>query len=68
VVELADGPLGPGSAVNAGSFACDGTTFFAVVTVPGSGSAALVTIDVDTGAITTIGPTLPYLDALAWFC
>jgi hypothetical protein len=69
-VLLDDGPF-PNTALNAGSFACDGTTFFASAP-PGSshggGAGDLVTVDVSTGAITTIGPTVAKLDAIAWYC
>jgi CSLREA domain-containing protein len=67
---LLDGGPFPFTQLNAGSFACDGTTFFvsAPPGISGGGVGDLVTVDVSTGAITTIGPTVAKLDAIAWYC
>jgi hypothetical protein len=64
---LGAGPFGCGHTLNAGAFACDGSTFYASAGSFGS-SADLVTVDVHSGAITTMGPSVNHLDALAWDC
>jgi CSLREA domain-containing protein len=67
VITLAAGPFGSGYPLNAGAFACDGTTFFASNGSFGA-AADLVTVNTKTGAINTIGSAPNNLDALAWLC
>ena len=67
---LSNGPPPGGTSISGASFACDRRTFFAVDNrQAGGGPADLITVDLATGVISTVGNTgVPSLDALVWDC
>jgi hypothetical protein len=69
VATLNGGP-DTGNPINSASFGCDRTTLYAVDGGgnESSGTWFLVTVNTSTGAVTTIGTTVPGLDALEWSC
>jgi hypothetical protein len=66
VATLDSGPAGLGSAVGAMAFSPAGTLYATVASPGGRTPAYLVTIDPQTGQITTIGQSIDRLDAIAF--
>ena len=66
---LSNGPPPAASPIPGASFACDRRTFYAVDNNFGSTPVDLITVDVASGVISTVGSTgVLGLDALVWDC